>query len=434
MKTIYKFAATLLLLATLVSCAPSAEPTSSAEPSSDPSAEPTAAVEMNYFRYVGASSFYPLWAQPNSEYVYTENRYGNDRKFVKGGYLTREEIEGREDIAAEGLYSTDDEYFAQLNTKAVYDETGHLSRILYLYSDGEYYVDPPEGDDIPTLPPEDVHIQTSDPLYLTDVGSADMSYEEYFSVPRYVEPWYNNPRDGAYEILYELTPETEEILAQYDIISGIHGNEIVLFFMTSDYKIYRLHVPSGTVDFMCDTAFDFEAGLKGYEMYIYNHAWESYQDTRAMLNDDDYFREAYVEYWGAELAEQIANDDASYAEWAKRDHTEDIEHWCSQAKEYMPVSGYFEILSNNDVRFTVMGDSWLPIEPDVGYRDTDWFSHVIFGSGSYFYGDYVIYSAALGKFGSPWRALYLLGIPSEQWMTYDEFCDYYGGIPPHSGI
>ena len=419
--------ATLLLLATLTACAPSGEPTATAEPT----VEPTAAVEMNYYRYTGASSFYPLWAQPNSEYVYTENRYGNDRKFIKGGYLTREEIEGREDIAAEGLYSTAAEYFAQLNTKAVYDENGHLGEILYLYSDGEYHADPPEGDDIPTLPPEDVHIQTSDPLYLTDVGSADMSYEEYFSVPRYVEPYYNNPRDMAYRQLYEMTPEIEEMLAPYDIISLVHGNQIVLFFMTADYKIYRLHVPSGTVDFMCDTAFDFEAGLKGYEMYILNNEWEGYQDTRRMIEVD---YETFVEYWGVEEVERIANDDASYSEWAKRDHTEDIEHWCSQAKEYMPMSGYFEVLSNNDVRFTVMGDSWLPIEPDIGYDDTDWFSHVVFGSGSYFYGDYVTYSAALGKFGGPWRALDLLGIPSEQWMTYDEFCDYYGGTPPHSGI
>lgn len=485
MKTIYKFAATLLLLATLVSCTPSAEP--STEPTVEPSAEPSAAVEMNYYRYVGASSFYPIWAQPNSEYVYTENRYGNDRKFIKGGYLTREEIEGREDIAAEGLYSTDDEYFAQLNTKALYDETGHISEILYLYNDGEYHTEPPEGDDVPTEPPKSVNVGPGGAATLTySEDDINLSYEEYFSKPRYVTAWYSSAStlddkyrpgaakwarergwdwfgqalddgtivsyyydeygtnaesvyytdgdaiyvralgdDSEVETLY--TPEDSRVIS-------VGGNEIVLFFMTSDYKIYRLHLPSGTVDFMCDTAFDFEAGLKGYEMYIYNHAWESYQDTRSMLNDDDYYREEYAEYWGTELAEQIANDDASYAEWAKRDHTEEIEQWCSQAKEYMPVSGYFEILSNNDVRFTVMGQNWLPTDIDVCNNDTDWFSHIVFGTGSYFYGDYVTYSAALGKFGAPWRALYLLGIPEEQRMTFDEFVDYYGGTPPHSGI
>lgn len=489
MKTIYKFAATLLLLATLVSCAPSTEPTV------EPSAEPTAAVEMNYFRYTGKSSFYPLWAQPNSEFTVTKTQYGTDRKFTVGGYLEREDIEGREDIAAVGLYSTAAEYFATPNSKALYDENGHISEILYLYSDGEYHAEPPEGDDIPTEPPRSVYEGTSRVATLTySEDDINLSYEEYFSKPRAVTAWYScvqvlddqsrqweaeRAKEKGWGDWYIQALEDGTIVSQYfeyaehsdfygigdptsvyytdgdaiyvrtlgddgeaemlytaedSRVISIGGNEIVLFFMTSDYKIYRLHLPSGTVDFMCDTAFDFEAGLKGYEMYIYNHAWEGYQDTRAMLKDDDYFREEYVKYWGAELAEQIANDDASYAEWAKRDHTEEIEHWCSQAKEYMPVSGYFEILSNNDVRFTVMGQNWLPTDIDVCNNDTDWFSHIVFGTGSYFYGDYVTYSAALGKFGATDRALDLLGIPEEQRMTFDEFVDYYGGTPPHSGI
>ena len=472
----------LLLLTTLTACAPSSEP------SAEPTVEPTAAVEMNYFRYTGKSSFYPLWAQPNSEFTVTKTQYGTDRKFTEGGYLEREDIEGREDIAAVGLYSTAAEYFATPNTKALYDENGHISEILYLYSDGEYHAEPPEGDDIPTEPPRSVYEGTDRVAKLSySEDDINLSYEEYFSKPRAVTAWYSGAstlddkfRPGAakwaqergwdwfgqalddgtivsyyYDNEYGTNAESvyytdgdaiyvrvlgddseAETLytAEDSRVISIGGNEIVLFFMTSDYKIYRLHLPSGTVDFMCDTAFDFEAGLKGYEMYIYNHAWEGYQDTRAMLNDDDYYREKYVEYWGAELAEQIANDDASYAEWAKRDHTEEIENWCSQAKEYMPVSGHFEILSNNDVRFTAMGQNWLPTDIDVCNNDTDWFSHIIFGSGSYFYGDYVTYSAALGKFGAPWRALYLLNVPYEQWMDFDEFVDYFGGVPPHSGI
>lgn len=504
MKMKYRFAAILLTFAIFSSCVPSTDVSTEPSPSVELSSEPTAAVEMNYFRYTGKSSFYPLWAQPNSEFTVTKTQYfigekayyKTEQGFTVGGYLEREDIEGREDIAAVGLYSTAAKYFASPNSKALYDENGHISEILYLYSDGEYHAEPPEGEDVPTEPPKSVYEGTDRVAKLSySEDDINLSYEEYFSKPRAVTAWYSCVQvlddqnrqwdvewakkealgdwyiqaleDGTIVSQYFEYAEHSEYLygigdptrvyytdggaiyvrtlgddseaetlytAEDSRVISIGGNEIVLFFMTSDYKIYRLHLPSGTVDFMCDTAFDFEAGLKGYEMYIYNHAWEGYQDTRAMLNDDDYYREEYVKYWGAELAEQIANDDASYAEWAKRDHTEEIENWCSQAKEYMPVSGYFEILSNNDVRFTVMGQNWLPTDIDACNNDTDWFSHIIFGSGSYFYGDYVTYSAALGKFGAPWRALYLLNVPYEQWMDFDEFVDYFGGVPPHSGI
>lgn len=91
-------------------------------------------------------------------------------------------------------------------------------------------------------------------------------------------------------------------------------------------------------------------------------------------------------------------------------------------------------MAQYDVRFTVLGGSWTPTDIDIGNNDTDWFSNIAYGTGSYFYGDYVTYSAALGKFGATERALDLLNIPQEQRMTFEEFCDYYGGYPPHSGI
>lgn len=254
-------------------------------------------------------------------------------------------------------------------------------------------------------------------LPMTDEGSAEMSYDEYFAKPRYAGPWRSAPEDGC-----EITPETEKIFADYDIISPIRGNEIAQFFMTSDYKIYRLHVPSGRVDFMCEAAYDFEKGMEDYSYYIYTYSWEHFRNLRHYYN--------YLWTEGDEwlYSENIANDDATFEDWIKLDQTASLESWRSQAKEYMPSAGYFEVLSNNDVRFTVVGE-WLPeyMRP----TGNEWCSNVLSGSDWYCYGEYVTYSAALGKFGGRDEVLDLLNIPTEQRMTYTEFRDYYGGTPPH---
>lgn len=294
-----------------------------------------------------------------------------------------------------------------------------LDSLLYRYLNGSYHKEPPTEEEKPQpyAPPKDPSPPfTSSPLAVLPRSEDDikLSYDEYFSIPRYVEPFYNRPGDLAYRKLFETTPKIEEMLAPYDIISLVHGNEVVLFFMTSDYKIYRLHLPSGTVDFMCDTAFDFDAAHEYHTEYRRHQAWE----RRTWFEEDE---------------EEYARLDAiTYEEWCAG---QALNGWgTSECNDCLPDSGCFEVLSNNDIRFTVLGDGWQPTDIDIGYNDTDWFSHIVFGTGSYFYGDYVTYSAALGKFGATDRALDLLDIPEEQRMTFDEFVDYYGGTPPHSGI
>lgn len=301
-------------------------------------------------------------------------------------------------------------------------------------------VDPTTSPDLtttvePTATPEpNATPEPDSPLYLTDVGGADMSYDEYFSVPRYVERWHYHYASAyeAYEDMYELTSATEEILARYDIISGIHGNAIVIFFMDSNHDIYRLHVPSGTLDFMCGAAFDFEAGHDGYREFVKNKSY--------MQRADDLDRDGWE---GDELiAERERLEGLTKEEWlAERTEKYGVQ-WDSIEDTELSDSGYFEVLSNNDVRFTVMASDWVPYggedmpdyHPPYDLWDTGWCSNIQYATGWSFYGDYVTYSAALGKFGATDRALDLLGIPEEQRMTFDEFVDYYGGTPPHSGI
>lgn len=446
--------ATLLLLTTLTACAPSAEP--STEPSAEPSATtstvpsaspeptttvPTAVTDYDYNRYINPlGAYYPEWAQPYSVYKYDKQEGESVQgKFSLGGYLTKEQL-AKEPAKME--HFMDYEYMtpAKSYTMVSYDEDGHimLDSLLYRYLNGSYHKEPPTEEEKPQpyAPPQDPSSPiTSSPLAVLPYSEDDikLSYEEYFSVPRYVEPWYNNPRDGAYEILYELTPETEEILAQYDIISGIHGNEVVLFFMDSNYDVYRLHLPSGTVDFMCNTAFDFEAA----------HEWH-----REFRNYCDWLRRTWSSWYiedEEEFEKEYARLDAiTYEEWDEEKYKQPWANnrWELEENQEMPDCGTLEILSNNDVRFTVLAPDWLPYrneehptgDPPYDSWSTDWFSHIMYGTGSYFYGDYVTYSAALGKYGATDRALDLLGIPEEQRMTFDEFREYYGGTPPHSDI
>ncbi len=407
MKAIHRLAATLLLLAMLVSCAPS-DADVSAEPTESPLSEPTTISDFDYKRYTNPrNAYYPEWAQPYSVYAYELERYTAwyspcaKGEFTSGGYLTKEELEADPAKVASFL-DYDNMTPAEPNTRVSYDENGHIMPDnIHYQSESEFPVEAGK----PNGPP-------------TDCGSANMTYEEYFVAPRFVEEWWNHPEDGAYEKLYELTPDIEELLSQYDIISPIHGSEITLFYMTSDYKIYRLHVPSGTVDFMCGTAFDFDMAQEWHREYRNYCDWI----RRAWFVEDDE---------GYERREAI-----TYEEWDEaKKALGDRWYWADDENDRLPDSGYFEVLSNNDVRFTVLAPEWMPYGNEAYNTWTsDWFSHIIYGTGSYFYGDYVTYSAALGKFGATERALDLLNIPQEQRMTFEEFCDYYGGYPPHSSF
>ena len=475
MKMKYRFAAILLTFAIFSSCAPSTDVSTEPSPSVELSSEPTAAVEMNYFRYTGKSSFYPLWAQPNSEFTVTKTQYSTDRKFTVGGYLEREDIDGREDIAAVGLYSTAAEYFATPNSKALYDENGRLSEILYLYSDGNYRKEPPSEDEKPvTSNPGVPTTAVTQRSYSED--DINLSYDEYFSttrqvcgseqylaagmlddftagvdlekakengwdsyrqaledkkvVSRFADNWYIESSENVWytdgNTIYVCNLHSDEVTTLYTSedarIISVGGNEVVMFFMTDDYKIYRLHIPSGMVDFICDTAYDFEKGLEDLSYYSYTDGWEGFRDYR------HYYKYQWVEGAEIEYDEEWANDDASFEEWIKRDHSKMLENDQSFSKKYMPTNGYFEVLSNKDVRYVVVGE-WLPTMFDMEHPY--WFSKTIPATGTLYAGEYVTYSAALGKYGARWEVLDTIGIPDEMRMTFTEFCGSYGRIPPY---
>ena len=197
MKTIYKFAATLLLLATLVSCAPSDEPTieSSAEPTAAPSpttTEPTAVTDYDYNRYINPlGAYYPAWAQPYSVYKYDKQEGESVQgKFSLGGYLTKEQL-AKDPTKME--HFMDYEYMTPATTYTMisYDEDGHimLDSLLYRYLNGSYHKEPPTDEEKPQpyAPPKDPSSPvTSSPLAVLPRSEDDikLSYEEYFSIPR----------------------------------------------------------------------------------------------------------------------------------------------------------------------------------------------------------------------------------------------------------
>lgn len=491
MKRIHRLTATLLLLAMLASCAPS-DTAVSDEPTESPSPETVTVSDFDYRRYTNPqNAFYPEWAQPYSVYKYDKQEGESVQgKFSLGGYLTKEQLAKD---SAKMEHFMDYKYMtpATMYTMISYGEDGHimLDSLLYRYLNGSYHKEPPTEEEKPQPyePPKDPSSPfTSSPSTVLPRSEDDikLSYEEYFSIPRGVDYWFgglrtlddqsrNWAKKSAEEYGIDWHIELIEdgtIVSQYfeyaeyseyyygignptrvyytdgdaiyvrDYIEGseaetlytaensrvisIDGNAVVLFFMAADYDVYRLHLPSGTVDYMCNTAFDFEA---------------AHEYHREFRNIEDWQRRT----WGAENVgdeEEIARlETIPYEEWDAEKAAREEEYgegyywyWADEENDRLPDSGYFEVLSNNDVRFTVLAPDWESTKWE--WEPSDWFSNTVIGSGSYFYGDYVIYSAALGKFGATERALDLLNIPQEQRMTFEEFCDYYGGYPPHSGI
>ena len=62
-----------------------------------------------------------------------------NRTVEKGGDLTEEEINSREDIDPVLMYG---DVLAEPNTKVEYDLHGFIQNIYYRGGDGEYYLDP----------------------------------------------------------------------------------------------------------------------------------------------------------------------------------------------------------------------------------------------------------------------------------------------------
>lgn len=494
MKTIYKFAATLLLLATLVSCAPSAEQTSSAEPSSVPSGGsspepsattstvPTTVSDFDYRRYTNPqSTYYPEWAQPYSTYVYIRGAEitwlssGTEGKFAGGGYLSKEELEADPAKLASFL-DYDSMTPVEPNTMVSYDADGHImpESLLYRHIDGSYQ-DEPQAVGAEEMSVSEIIVQRTIGELPRSEDDINLSYDEYFSEPRalrnawYAEAhiadedtlnyWATKTDEHGVEWFAELasssgvtsfylvsvdgwadgyvdtafyytdggsiytrrgddeTPETLYTAEDGVRVMSVGGDDVVLFFMTDAYDIYRIHLPSGTLDYICSAAYDYDAALDKCGRYIIEQRWV--EDKLGRYPWQEPYEGTY-EQWITE------NDCVEMVETAKQ--------WWRMR---LPTNGMFQILSNNDVRFTVPPNDdyilWDYISP---YIDEGWFSS---GDSEHdFCGDYVVYSAALKKYGAPER----VDLPSDDWnwhtwqrrnrMSFEEFVEYFGGYPPYS--
>ena len=79
--------------------------------------------------------YIPMWMQDNSVVYYDADL---NRTVESGGDLTEEEINSREDIDPENMYTI----AAEPNTKVEYDLHGFIQNIYYRGGDGKYYLDP----------------------------------------------------------------------------------------------------------------------------------------------------------------------------------------------------------------------------------------------------------------------------------------------------
>ena len=75
------------------------------------------------------------WMQDYSVVYYDADL---NRTIESGGDLTEEEINSREDIMPEEMYTM----LAEPNTKVEYDLHGFIQNIYYRGGDGKYYLDP----------------------------------------------------------------------------------------------------------------------------------------------------------------------------------------------------------------------------------------------------------------------------------------------------
>lgn len=131
MKKYAVIAALLALLTALAACGVQTLPTDaddvpSVEDVSQPEGDGQTVTKVVYV---------PMWMQDYSVVYYDANL---NRTVESGGDLTEEEINSREDIFPEEMYTI----AAEPNTKVEYDLHGFIQNIYYRGGDGEYYLDP----------------------------------------------------------------------------------------------------------------------------------------------------------------------------------------------------------------------------------------------------------------------------------------------------
>lgn len=131
MKKYAVIAALLALLTALAACGVQTLPTDaddvpSVEDVSQPEEDGQTGTKVVYI---------PMWMQDYSVVYYDAHL---NRTVESGGDLTEEEINSREDIFPEEMYTI----AAEPNTKVEYDLHGFIQNIYYRGGDGEYYLDP----------------------------------------------------------------------------------------------------------------------------------------------------------------------------------------------------------------------------------------------------------------------------------------------------
>lgn len=131
MKKYAVIAALLALLTALAACGVQTLPTDaddvpSVEDVSQPEGDGQTVTKVVYV---------PMWMQDYSVVYYDAHL---NRTVESGGDLTEEEINSREDIFPEEMYTI----AAEPNTKVEYDLHGFIQNIYYRGGDGEYYLDP----------------------------------------------------------------------------------------------------------------------------------------------------------------------------------------------------------------------------------------------------------------------------------------------------
>ena len=131
MKKYAVIAALLALLTALAACGVQTLPTDaddvpSVEDVSQPEEDGQTGTKVVYI---------PTWMQDYSVVYYDAHL---NRTVESGGDLTEEEINSREDIFPEEMYTI----AAEPNTKVEYDLHGFIQNIYYRGGDGKYYLDP----------------------------------------------------------------------------------------------------------------------------------------------------------------------------------------------------------------------------------------------------------------------------------------------------
>ena len=131
MKKYAVIAALLALLTALAACGVQTLPTDaddvpSVEDVSQPEEDGQTGTKVVYI---------PTWMQDYSVVYYDAHL---NRTVESGGDLTEEEINSREDIFPEEMYTI----AAEPNTKVEYDLHGFIQNIYYRGGDGAYYLDP----------------------------------------------------------------------------------------------------------------------------------------------------------------------------------------------------------------------------------------------------------------------------------------------------